>query len=105
VSGQWAGGAANRAWGRPGSRARNVPGDEARGLRLFAHLVYGTPRENNLDTVRQGKHVNAAKTHCPASHLYDEANTYLQGPGLRNRVCRTCERERGQRRRGVNVDA
>lgn len=44
--------------------------------------------------------VNAAKTHCPAGHPYDEANTYW----WRNqRTCRTCgtanaRRYRAQRR-------
>lgn len=37
---------------------------------------------------------NAAKTHCPAGHAYDEANTY-QSSG--RRVCRTCSLERSAR--------
>jgi len=39
VSGQWSGGTANRHWGRPGSRARNVPGDAGRGPRLYETLA------------------------------------------------------------------
>lgn len=34
----------------------------------------------------------ARKTHCPAGHPYDDANTYRNGRG--HRICRTCARER-----------
>lgn len=34
---------------------------------------------------------NAAITHCPQDHPYDEDNTYNYGPG---RVCRTCANAR-----------
>jgi hypothetical protein len=58
--------------------------------------VYGTGTENNLDTVRHGKHNNASKTACPKGHPYDELNTIWR-PGSRPwkgpvRLCRTCRR-------------
>ncbi len=40
MTGVWSGGIANRSWGRPGSRLRNVPGDAERGQRLFAQLAH-----------------------------------------------------------------
>ena len=32
------------------------------------NLRYGTPSENELDKLRHGTHINAAKTHCPLGH-------------------------------------
>jgi hypothetical protein len=37
-------------------------------------------------------HANAAKTHCPKSHAYDDDNTYRSPSGRRH--CRACQRER-----------
>lgn len=39
---------------------------------------------------------NARKTHCPAGHEYDEANTYISASGWRG--CRACNRERARAR-------
>jgi hypothetical protein len=39
--------------------------------------------------------VNAAKTHCPQGHPYDEVNTYRQRRG--SRACRICMREASKR--------
>lgn len=42
---------------------------------------------------------NAAKTHCPAGHPYDEENTYFYfRNGGQHRICRECSRERCRRR-------
>ena len=49
------------------------------------HLEAVTHRLNMLRAMAGA--VNAAKTHCPAGHPYDEANTYVY-QGRRN--CRTC---------------
>lgn len=38
------------------------------------------------------------RTHCPAGHPYDEANTYIT-PGLGYRRCRACHAVRSQARR------
>lgn len=65
------------------------------------HLEPVSMRENVL----RGKAVtaeHAVKTHCPAGHLYDEANTYmgsLQGGRFRCRKCRACHRERERLRK------
>jgi hypothetical protein len=62
------------------------------------HLDPVTHRENLL----RGKTLtalNAAATHCPRNHLYDETNTRLNNG---SRICRTCHRERERaKRQGV----
>jgi hypothetical protein len=66
------------------------------------HLALVTHAENN----RRGMGlvgINSRKTHCPAGHPYDEANTY-RAPGSPNdRHCRACmairEAKRPSRRR------
>lgn len=53
-----------------------------------AHLEPVTGRENLLRGETFQAH-NAAKTHCPQGHPYDESNTYVVKP--RNlRACRAC---------------
>ena len=44
---------------------------------------------------------NAAKTHCPQDHPYDEVNTikYRDRRGSMTRLCRTCIYERNRSRR------
>lgn len=54
----------------------------------LANLRWDTRSANSLDRVRHGTHPEARKTHCPAGHPYDEANTYLD-PRAR-RQCRPC---------------
>lgn len=60
------------------------------------HLEPVTTRINLLrgdtSTARE-----AATTHCPRGHPYDEANTYRRPDGKNKRDCRTC---RNSRRRG-----
>lgn len=57
------------------------------------HLEAVTQRENTLRGMGIAA-INARKTHCPKGHEYTPENTYLQGPLKRNRVCKTCVRER-----------
>lgn len=52
-----------------------------------AHLEAVTPRENTLRGATLPA-ANAAKTHCPQGHAYDEVNTYRTAKG--QRVCRQC---------------
>ena len=67
-----------------------------------AHLEPVTCRENLLrgDTLTAR---NAAKTHCPQGHSYDEANTYIRSTGGRN--CRACDRDSARRRRAGTHDS
>lgn len=66
------------------------------------HLQPVTPRENTLrgNTFQRR---NAAKTHCPQDHPYDEDNTlrYVTKRGVTARACRTCNREKMRRRRAA----
>lgn len=71
-----------------------------------AHLEPVTHAENmrrawaaGLLTMPPGSAINAAKTHCPKGHPYDETNTYRIS---RERRCRACMRARdaGRPRRG-----
>ena len=58
----------------------------------LVNLVYGTRRENKIDSVRNGIHPNTMKTCCPASHEYTEKNTYYRPGSPNNRCCRKCTR-------------
>lgn len=61
------------------------------------HLEAVTSWENTMRSNAIGA-VNAAKTHCPQGHPYDEVNTYVvaPGPGVPNggRACRICRNKR-----------
>lgn len=61
------------------------------------NLRYDTFGNNNLDTVRHGRHWQARKTHCKNGHEFTEENTYLRPEG--GRRCRTCDIARGKRQR------
>ncbi|MFJ3170616.1 HNH endonuclease signature motif containing protein [Streptomyces roseus] len=54
-----------------------------------AHLEPVTHRENILRGATLPA-ANAAKTHCPQGHAYDEANTHREPDGRRR--CRICQR-------------
>lgn len=58
----------------------------------LGNLRYGTRSENLRDMVRNGRHFQANKTHCPRNHEYTAENTYIGGNGGRN--CRACRLER-----------
>lgn len=68
-----------------------------------AHLFLGTYGDNNRDARQKGRNqaaINAAKTHCPKGHLYDEENTYVWSSETRtpSRRCRACLKERREMR-------
>lgn len=69
-----------------------------------AHLYAGTQAQNVADMMRRGRWGGYDPTHCPAGHLYDEANTgYTStGRGYMARRCRACDRERKRARRQQN---
>lgn len=67
------------------------------------HLEPVTPRENTMRSPIALGAINAAKTHCPHGHPYDEANTYVyRRRGTTTRTCRTCLR-RYQAKRRANL--
>lgn len=59
------------------------------------HLEVVTHRTNVLRG-ESLQAINATKTHCPAGHPYDEANTYVMPGG--GRACRACNRATGAER-------
>lgn len=60
------------------------------------NLSYGTPSQNRNDSVRNGTHYEARRTHCERGHEFTPENTRPQHTG-RGRVCLTCKRERNRR--------
>lgn len=66
-----------------------------------AHLRLVTPTENGAEGRRHSP--NAAKTHCPVGHPFDEVNTRWQRrtDGRLFRQCRACAREKYHRRKGA----
>lgn len=61
-----------------------------------AHLVTGSHADNVRDMTSKGRSWQQRRTHCPAGHPYDEANTHRSGG---RRFCRECNRLATQRRR------
>lgn len=63
-----------------------------------SHLQGGTPKENSRDMVNKGRHNNhqVLKSSCKNGHEFNDENTRYTD---KQRVCRTCERERMRRRR------
>jgi hypothetical protein len=59
------------------------------------HLEAVTTAENTRRGLSGAK--DAAKTHCPQGHPYDESNTGIQRKG--GRYCRACKRIKGSARR------
>jgi len=55
-----------------------------------ANLRWGTRSENIRDSVRNGNHSMANKTHCPKGHAYTPGNTYIYPRG--SRACNECRR-------------
>jgi hypothetical protein len=72
--------------GSPEGRiARHLDGDSSNNA--ASNLAWGSPSENQLDSVQHGTHLNARKTQCPQGHPYDDENTrHYNGA----RICRTC---------------
>lgn len=64
----------------------------------LSNLRYGTRSENQLDSVRNGRHAQAAKTHCIHGHEYTPMNT---GRDRGQRYCRTCRAIRSANKKGT----
>lgn len=80
----------------PGLEVRHLDDDPTNAV--LTNLAYGTSSQNKQDMLRRGTHNNAAKTHCPQGHPYDEANTY-RSPVRSNRHCRKCHVAKKKRQR------
>lgn len=79
-----------------GTEGRHLDGNRCNNV--LSNLSWGTHSENQYDQILHGTHLNASKTHCPANHPYDEANTYVY-PGRAHRGCRACRREHARAHR------
>ena len=83
----------------PGQEVRHL--DDNKDDNRVVNLAYGTRQENVDDAIRNarlaaGRH-NAAKTHCPREHPYDEANTvHVRTRTGVQRVCRACRNARAR---------
>lgn len=67
----------------------------------LSNLRWDTCSANKFDSVRNGTHTNAAKTHCKQGHEFTPENTWYRNNG-RWRVCATCstaKRDDWRRRR------
>jgi hypothetical protein len=60
-----------------------------RGCVNVRHLALVTHAENNRRGMTRSA-LNARKTHCPAGHPYDVANTYRPPGAPNSRMCRAC---------------
>jgi hypothetical protein len=67
-----------------------------------AHLEPVTQRENVLRGDAVGA-VNAAKTHCPQGHPYDQLNTLMEAGSRRCLACKRSREAGYQRRRRAEV--
>nr|WP_276323728.1 NUMOD4 domain-containing protein [Mycobacterium paragordonae] len=66
----------------------------------LTNLSYGTHSDNRRDSIRNGTHPMASRTHCVGGHEFTSANTYLWRGVRLCKTCRTsCQRRRRQSRR------
>lgn len=72
--------------GMEACHGNDVPDDNR-----LANLRWDTRAANQLDSVRNGTHHMARRTHCPQGHEYTPENTYRYPAG--NRACNECRRE------------
>lgn len=70
--------------------ALGLHADDDRSNNHVANLRWGTPSDNALDQVRNGRHHVAARTHCKHGHPFSGENLAVTPDG--RRVCRACHR-------------
>ena len=90
--------------GRPheGMEACHNDGDKLNNIPT--NLRWDTRSANTFDKVAHGAHLYANRTHCPAGHPYDEANTYNRPSG--GRQCRKCRcLQKARRRVAIRLQA
>ena len=66
----------------------------------WEHLAPKPNGDNSRASRNTRQSINAAKTHCPQGHPYDEANTFVNSKG--GRECRTCLRLRRSNHGGIS---
>lgn len=86
---------------------RNVlHNDDVKTNNVVTNLRWGTLAENVADSIRNGTHGRASKTHCRRGHEYTLENTRYRPDRPDSRICRKCETEleeqRRERRKGID---
>lgn len=76
----------------PGMQTRHLDGDP--GNNHLGNLRWGTPAENNRDTLRHGRHEKANRTHCPQGHLLAGENLVDAQRRRGRRSCLACDKAR-----------
>lgn len=76
----------------PGWMALHADDDPANNR--LDNLSWGTRSENALDAVRNGRHWQVAKAHCPFGHPYLGDNLVIKKSG--GRTCRDCANRRNR---------
>ena len=64
----------------------------------LSNLRWGTFSDNAFDKVRNGRHHQTRKTHCPQGHEYNAENTYVIPSRPTARYCRACAQERKRKK-------
>lgn len=76
----------------PGMQTRHLDGDP--GNNHLGNLRWGTPAENNRDTLRHGRHEKVNRKHCPRGHALTENNLNPSQLARGRRSCQACHRAR-----------
>lgn len=84
-----------------GQHVRHLDGNPRNNA--VVNLAYGTAAENQQDAIAHGTNGRVRRTHCPAGHAYDEANTRIsrRSSGATFRVCRICSNAESQARKAA----
>ena len=66
----------------------------------ISNLVYGTSKQNSIDSVVNKTNYQSNKTHCPEGHPYDDKNTrWVKTAGRRpSRQCIACYPKAGRKK-------
>jgi NUMOD4 motif/HNH endonuclease len=80
--------------------------DDDHGNDVLSNLAYGTSTQNKDDMVRNGRHYEAARTHCDHGHEYTRASTRIRvRNGRESRECRICAADADTRTRSARSAA
>ena len=78
--------------------------DDNRLNNKISNLYYGTPAQNAQDAIRNGKHSNTNKTHCPWGHLLEPPNLASWELSRGQRKCLACRNSKNTLRARPHLD-